>query len=307
MTHQADQLDSFVKFVLAQCVFTTQHNRLQLANTALHFDQYEIMLDNVTESNFTMQRKKKGSCFLFHGSGIENWYSIMANGIKNCSGTSLMTSGAAYGPGIYLSNALGFSMGYGISREFDKAVVGVYEVIGKSSDYHKSGQIFVVPDASLLHLKYLLVFDAYTTAHMQPISDMLYSKFIQNAHNEQLMAEKKLNKRAIRIEKERSLCSKSGYSIDSVTYEEYDCIIWRISFITESSDIGMIQILFTKDYPSVGPIIWDRFGCRKIKKWTVVNRVEALLEGLMPMKNMGDKTPKEFFDAVPKVKRGDLH
>jgi hypothetical protein len=52
-----------------------------------------------------MQSKQKnGSIYCWHGSSLENWYSIMRNGLRNLSNTSLMTAGAAYGAGIYASS-----------------------------------------------------------------------------------------------------------------------------------------------------------------------------------------------------------
>jgi len=43
---------------------------------------------------------------------MENWYSIMRNGLRNLSNTHLMTAGAAYGQGIYASSHYLTSYGY---------------------------------------------------------------------------------------------------------------------------------------------------------------------------------------------------
>jgi hypothetical protein len=63
-------------------------------------------------AQFKKWRKEYGSYFAFHGSGIENWHSILRQGLLNCSGTKLQTTGAAYGPGVYLAPDSGTSMGY---------------------------------------------------------------------------------------------------------------------------------------------------------------------------------------------------
>mmetsp|Transcript_112972 Transcript_112972/g.319528 ORF Transcript_112972/g.319528 Transcript_112972/m.319528 type:complete len:648 (+) Transcript_112972:86-2029(+) len=55
------------------------------------------------ERQFQKLKRKYGSMFAYHGSPTENWHSILRNGLKNASGTKLMTNGAAHGPGIYLS------------------------------------------------------------------------------------------------------------------------------------------------------------------------------------------------------------
>jgi hypothetical protein len=60
--------------------------------------------DPQKEKHFTAEKKKHGSIFCWHGSAMENWYSILRNGLRNLSNTSLMTAGAAYGQGIYASS-----------------------------------------------------------------------------------------------------------------------------------------------------------------------------------------------------------
>uniref|UniRef100_A0A8C6WVD4 Poly [ADP-ribose] polymerase n=1 Tax=Neogobius melanostomus TaxID=47308 RepID=A0A8C6WVD4_9GOBI len=64
------------------------------------------------EVRFQMARKLYGSTFAFHGSHIENWHSILRNGLVNASYTKLQLHGAAYGKGIYLSPNSGISFGY---------------------------------------------------------------------------------------------------------------------------------------------------------------------------------------------------
>lgn len=92
---------------------------------------------------------------LFHGSGEQNWYSIMRNGLKNLSGTQLMSCGAAYGPGIYLSGVMSYSMGY--CRGGAYCIIGVVQVLN-SDKYHKGSQIYVVPNVSDVLLKYIIVY-----------------------------------------------------------------------------------------------------------------------------------------------------
>lgn len=38
----------------------------------------------------------------FHGSALGNWHCIFRQGLKNYSGTEKMSSGQAYGAGVYL-------------------------------------------------------------------------------------------------------------------------------------------------------------------------------------------------------------
>lgn len=64
------------------------------------------------EAAFRAAKEKHGSTFAFHGSSIENWHSIIRQGLLNASGTKLQVNGAAYGKGIYLSPYISTSMGY---------------------------------------------------------------------------------------------------------------------------------------------------------------------------------------------------
>lgn len=49
---------------------------------------------------------------LWHGTSPSCVYSILSNSLRNLSGTKLMTSGQAFGSGIYLSDSVDFSLGY---------------------------------------------------------------------------------------------------------------------------------------------------------------------------------------------------
>ncbi|XP_045893726.1 protein mono-ADP-ribosyltransferase PARP6-like isoform X1 [Micropterus dolomieu] len=64
------------------------------------------------EARFQTAKKLYGSTFAFHGSHIENWHSILRNGLVNASYTNLQLHGAAYGKGIYLSPSSSISFGY---------------------------------------------------------------------------------------------------------------------------------------------------------------------------------------------------
>ncbi|TSM52355.1 Poly [ADP-ribose] polymerase 6 [Bagarius yarrelli] len=62
------------------------------------------------EARFRTAKKLYGSTFAFHGSHIENWHSILRNGLVNASYTKLRYT--AYGKGIYLSPISSISFGY---------------------------------------------------------------------------------------------------------------------------------------------------------------------------------------------------
>ena len=98
---------------------------------------------------------------MFHGSPLHNWYSIMRNGLKNYSGTNMMTTGQAHGPGVYLGADMNTSSSYcGASKEIDNQhwfIMGVVQVLN-SEKYKKTPNIYVASDETHLLLKYLVMF-----------------------------------------------------------------------------------------------------------------------------------------------------
>lgn len=129
--------------------------------------EYEFQYPYIDEYIRNIHFKKRW--YLFHGSKLGNWHSILRTGIKNMSGTRFMSAGAAYGNGVYLSDDFNISVGYGVSHT-DKAAVCVAvvelledpnaeEIINNKSHkkYFKQYGYYVVPDASILFPRYLLV------------------------------------------------------------------------------------------------------------------------------------------------------
>lgn len=90
--------------------FGAQETRIQALQTPLQY----LLLSAPPEQEEAFQKLKlqHGSDFCFHGSPPANWHCILRQGLKNASGTSLMTSGQAHGPGIYLARDSSTSAGY---------------------------------------------------------------------------------------------------------------------------------------------------------------------------------------------------
>lgn len=98
--------------------------------------------------------------YLYHGSINSAWYSILRNGIKILSNTTLQQNGAVYGSGIYLSDNYKFALGYSTRRQCvsnENCIVGVYEVQGDKTQYYKTTNIYVVPTHTQCLLKYLIL------------------------------------------------------------------------------------------------------------------------------------------------------
>ena len=93
----------------------------------------------------------------YHGSSIMNWYSIVYNGLFVAKG-NMVTNGAAYGTGIYLSDSSSFSMGYSSRNNgtTGNIILGVFQVEENISTFKKTSNIYVVPDERKICLRYLI-------------------------------------------------------------------------------------------------------------------------------------------------------
>uniref|UniRef100_A0A667XV98 Poly [ADP-ribose] polymerase n=1 Tax=Myripristis murdjan TaxID=586833 RepID=A0A667XV98_9TELE len=145
------------------------------------------------ESNFRAAKNLFGSTFAFHGSHIENWHSILRNGLVVASNTRLQLHGAIYGNGIYLSPMSSISFGYsGMNKKQQKVTskdemaassktsvhlqsqkkgeqpqflqsrnlkcIALCEVI-TSPDLHKHGDIWVVPNTDHVCTRFFFVYE----------------------------------------------------------------------------------------------------------------------------------------------------
>lgn len=148
------------------------------------FTHYQFVVLHDTpekEAYFTRRREAHGSFFAFHGSSPENWYSILRNGLRSMSNTGYMSTGAAYGEGIYLATDLSTSMNYarptGTSWGNGKLkngfhCIAICEVInGSPRASPRSNNILVVPreNEKNVAIRYLLVFKPKVTAFVRDV------------------------------------------------------------------------------------------------------------------------------------------
>ncbi|XP_038621704.1 protein mono-ADP-ribosyltransferase PARP8 isoform X1 [Tachyglossus aculeatus] len=167
------------------------HRQLKFMHTPHQF----LLLSSppAKESNFRAAKKLFGSTFAFHGSHIENWHSILRNGLVVASNTRLQLHGAMYGSGIYLSPLSSISFGYsGMNKKQQKVsakdepasnskggnalqlqkkgqqsqflqsrnlkCIALCEVI-TSQDLHKHGEIWVVPNTDHVCTRFFFVYE----------------------------------------------------------------------------------------------------------------------------------------------------
>lgn len=106
--------------------------------------------------------------YAFHGSRGFNWFSILRDGLLKASHTPLMSTGAAYGSGIYLGKEFMTSLTYcgdpetATSRSLGCGwrCMGLCEIAHTAAE--DRGTMFVVEEADRVLLRALLVFDEST-------------------------------------------------------------------------------------------------------------------------------------------------
>ncbi|KAM9328924.1 protein mono-ADP-ribosyltransferase PARP8 isoform 2-T2 [Gastrophryne carolinensis] len=167
------------------------HRQLKFMHTPHQF----LLLSSppAKEANFRAAKKLFGSTFAFHGSHIENWHSILRNGLVVASNTKLQLHGAMYGSGIYLSPLASISFGYsGMNKKQQKVsakddppsgsksssttqsakkgqqsqflqsrnlkCIALCEVI-TSPELHKHGEIWVVPNTDHVCTRFFFVYE----------------------------------------------------------------------------------------------------------------------------------------------------
>lgn len=124
-------------------------------------EQYIVVLDNYNKlQEFDTRKKKYGSEFVFHGSPMENWHSIMNNGLINATNKKgYKLHGAAYGAGIYVSPNSKLSLKYSKSSNTE-ACMAVCEVIKDPlSLKKKTDDIWTVQNENDVIIRFFLIFD----------------------------------------------------------------------------------------------------------------------------------------------------
>ena len=204
------------------------------------FEQYKVL--NTLEKEEAFKKISDQRCYLFHGSRMENWYSIIKNGIKNCSNSKLMTCGAAYGAGVYLSDNISVSVGY------SDGIIGVFELAGDKGEYRKAQGIYVVPDEKKLLLRYFVV---YNNQNRYSLSTEINKYFGSIIHKEKTglktMSHKLSNKRLNREFKEL-LDKKTSDDFSLINGDEF---MWKVTLKEFDKDSNIQKELKENNIPGV--------------------------------------------------------
>ncbi len=210
--------------------YSNDYNKQKYMQDIDKFVQFEVNHNGQIEQEFQDKVKIHSNLYLFHGSSYENWYSIMRNGLKICSGSALMTAGAAHGTGIYLSNDINLSLGYtGLNAA---CIFGVYEVLNIPSKLHRAHTIFVAKDEKMLLLRYLFIPPSHNFIRQLDLNKVLNEKFSTKIIQEKkVVAKRSSNLRTKRLFKEYTkLCNSNsdelGFHVELVEEDTLD--VWRI-------------------------------------------------------------------------------
>jgi len=132
--------------------------------------QFQYILQSAPpekSQKFNAYRAHYGSFYAFHGSSLENWHAIMRTGLKNLSNTKLMTTGAVYGAGIYLSPHASTSKDYvrggqsWAKSQFGSgqiACIAICEVIQHPCLAGQPNPHYVVPDGDLVITRFFFLY-----------------------------------------------------------------------------------------------------------------------------------------------------
>ncbi len=250
-----------IRFILLSCTCTIELDKSEeifgLKNTDMKI--YKLF-NSSDEEKFNVGKQK--TSYLFHGSNWSNWYSILRNGLKICSGTVLETAGMAHGRGLYLSDNSGLSFNYG--RSGSTSVIGVYEVID-AQKYYKVSNIFVVDDETQVLQKYLLILPAKN----QHLTEKINTAFLKTIHEEQNNTNQIYNKKCImKIIKEYRLLKSNknlNFRIDVNPNSPYNWKIFitkfdgNVSIMSDMKRLNVkeieLELKFGNNYPFAPPFI----------------------------------------------------
>jgi ubiquitin-protein ligase len=243
---------SFIKFTILST------NMILITNND-NSTSDEIHLDIIHNPDIEQKFQPITHCY-FHGSNINSWYPILRNGIKNMSNTALMSTGAAYGPGVYLSSDYNLSFGYsGSSGNFNTHVTGIVQLLNPEKNAKISSSILVVLNDTQILLRSIIIRSGHKGKSKNTSIDLnsyyTKDKIIETTKNNHIISticSKRLGKELKLIEKQNSNKYIFNNSLTDGTF-----IKWNISLLNCSANKFNFELLllFSTKFPLEPPII----------------------------------------------------
>ncbi|KAK4063254.1 uncharacterized protein Triagg1_9639 [Trichoderma aggressivum f. europaeum] len=136
-----------------------------------------FMKEILAASKSQGERSKFPSIFAWHGSGLQNWHSIIRTGLD----FNTVQNGRSYGDGVYMSNDFSVSSGYcrtqmnAVETHWPNsllkpsAAISICEVVNRCSEFVKTTPHYVVKQIEWIQCRYLFVsVDPTVEAMQQP-------------------------------------------------------------------------------------------------------------------------------------------
>ena len=237
-----------------------------------HLVRYDVKYNREIEDRF-----KDQSILLFHGSPKHNWGAILRTGLKPTN-NDLMTTGAAYGKGIYLASEMSTPLSYARGD----CIIAICEVLG--GEKFKSGPYYVVPDPDIVLVRSLVDVGSLYMQHGTELESAL-KELYSNKKTVKLQIERKMSMRGSkRVQKEL------GQIAQHYTVREADepvivcgdhCIRLLLDEYPYRAPIVLVTgpVVSCSSINSCGVYLYDGLGdwTPTIKLQTIVNDLAAIL------------------------------
>lgn len=266
------ELYGLLKFIITKSdlQFRLDHELSKIVNITGVY-QLEYSSSDKKSIKFEDRLSKNASKYLFHGSMLNNWFSIIYNGLQIYSGTTKQANGASYGEGIYLSESIVLSNSY--CRSNANFVIGIFEVINPEM-YKKNTNIYVVNDVEDLRLKYIVDVDkidkkllvelgCYITKSKKQSHTSL-KNYVGVMKNKRLMVEyNKIKKMEQSLEEKNERGNMEFELLDSDNMNLWNVKLLKIDnesnlfkdMQTLKIDHILLEIEFTERYPIEPPMV----------------------------------------------------
>lgn len=314
ISEKLGDLYSFIKFVIL--TNKTYIRSEKMLETKQLFNDDESLNNNkfinfqvIHNPKIEEKFKTNSPQYLFHGSSIGNWYSIMRNGLKNYSGTTMMANGAAYGNGIYLSDEISVSFQYslrgysGSNNSKNLYVIGVLQISDKKEQYKKAKNIYVIEDENKILLRYLILTSGsnLNTVQKYVMTDRVKEITLYNENITSIMI-----KRFQQELKKIDILSKKYQELKDLKVE-INGYKWLINLDDEQT----IEIKISDNYPVDPPFIrivkpkiknsvyFNDYGVvnlpeLSVKKWNTKNKIADIIFKIYKLLKITDKELGEY-------------
>jgi hypothetical protein len=265
---EANKYPQLMKYILNTEIKMAFHGRNSIHNSIV---EYQFLYSPLEER--IRDYKHRSRHYLFHGSPIGNWHSLLRNGIKNMSGTEFMTTGAILGNGVYLTNDISTAHGYG-GNNGKISCVSVVEILTDIEPYKKNAQVYVIPDDTKLVVRYLYAMDNYPI--FQGIEVLEYYKKLSDSRFKNKVMTKRI------IDEKKILVDNGTIILDSKNTEilqiEYKGVSLRVYIDKFPFAAPLIQLMY--EPKNNIPSLWMQSDWSPM--FTILSTIKKYIDGITP-------------------------